>query len=234
MAGLKTKWDTCTWCHLGGHDASQCTRLTDSVKKGQIRAIKFHKKITTGGRVCGYCAEDNHSSPKCPKRFDDAKLMYASQKQVADAAFAWLHEIGFGPGAMLSAMATESSWRARGKDQKMVIIEDFTNRTVTSFLNELMYGTTRNWYQVTAVDTACEKIRRIYLPFHPVYSPRPTSMKVEIVHKATPEEIDKLKQHVECYASPLLEYSSAEEFFDAGFRFEAGQSKMVKVKRIHN
>jgi hypothetical protein len=160
--------------------------------------------------------------------------MYAKQVQVADAAFAWLHEIGFGPGAMLSAMASESRWRAKNKDQKMVIIEDFNDRTASSFLQELLYGTARNWYQVMAVDTACDKVSRIYLPFHPVFSPRPTSMKVEIVHRANPEDIDKLKQHVECYASPILEYSSAEEFFDDGFRFEAGQSKMVKVKRIHS
>jgi hypothetical protein len=234
MGRLKSKYGGCGWCYMQGHDASSCPRLEQSVQNGNMKAIKFHKSVTTGGRVCGYCAEEKHSSTNCPKRFSDAKYEVAKEQQVASNAFAWLHEIGFGPGAMLSAMAAECGWSAEGKDQKMVVIEEFNSRVATTFFQELFYGQQRNWYHVKAVDTANENVRRIYLPFHPVYAPRPTSLKVEVLHKANPEDIDSMKKFIRALSSPLFDYDTAEEFFDSGLRFSAGETKTPKIKRIHS
>lgn len=234
MARLKTKYGSCSWCYTNGHDASGCSMLQSSVKAGSLKAIKFHKAITTGGRVCGYCAGDKHSSTNCPKRFNEVKHEAQKTNAIASQAFQWLHEIGFGPGTMLSAMAAEYRWNGKDKDQKMVIIEEFTPTVATQFFQELLFGHERNWYNVKAVDTANDNVRRIYLPFHPVYAPRPTSMKVEILHRANPEDIDSMKWFVPSLSSPVLDYEDAQAFFDSGYRFAAGSSRTPEIKRIHN
>ena len=234
MARLKSRYGGCGWCHMGGHDASGCQHLVQGVKNGNMKALKFQKSLTTGGRVCGYCADEKHSSTNCPKRFDDFKRNVRAANQVASKAFEWLHEIGFGPGAMLSAMAAEYGWRADGKDQKMVIIEEFNQRVANNFFQELFYGQHRNWYHVKAVDTANDDVRRIYLPFHPVYAPRPTSMKVEVLHRANPEDIDSMKKFVPSLTSPVLDYQTAEQFFDSGYRFAAGSTSSPEIKKIHS
>lgn len=225
---------SCGYCWQHGHDAKSCPRLKTQLESGSVRAKKFSNNLNGGGRVCGYCADKGHSSTNCSKRFDDYVPTLAKQKAIANQAFSWLHEIGFGPGAMLSAMATESGWRAANKDQRMVIIEEFNERVANNFFQELLYGQQRNWYHVKAVDTANEDVRRIYLPFHPHFAPRPTSMKVEVLHKANPEDIDSMKKFIPALTSPALDYNTAEEFFAAGYRFNAGNSQSVSIKRIHN
>ena len=229
---LQARNGSCGYCYQQGHDASACNLLKLRVEAGNVHAKKFHNSISGGGRVCGFCAEGNHSSTNCPSRFYEYKHSLSQMKSVADKAFAWLHEVGFGPGAMLSAMAAEYGWRADGKDQKMVIIEEFNDRVAAQFFQELLWGQQRNWYHVKAVDTANDNVRRIYLPFHPVYAPRPTSMKVQVVHKANEIDIEKMKMHLTCYHSPVMLHETAESFFAEGYKFEAGNNKDPKINYV--
>lgn len=220
----------CKWCgrYQKAHEVQSCPHFQSALARGVIRAVKIQAKIQSGGkRVCGYCANAEHASTKCPKRFNDEKHKLTTIFTKAEEAFKWLHEIGFGPGAMLSGMANERYYNSRNKEEKIVVIEDFTQSVAHRFMQELINGTQRNWYQVNAVDISQERIRKIYLPFHAVYAPKPTSLKVSVIQKASPDEIDKMKLHFDCYLSPIMNFNTAEEFFAAGFKFKAGSSDVV-------
>lgn len=219
----------CGYCYSHGHDAMGCKLLSDRIAAGNVYAKKFYNSINGGGRVCGYCAEKGHSTAICSTRFYDFKSALSNQKVKADPAIAWLREIGFGPGAMLSGMARESSWRSRDKGEKIVIINDFNQHVANDFFNELLNGDQRNWYRVNAVDTTNEDVRNIYLPFHPVYAPRPTSMNVQVVHKSNDEDIEKLKSFLSCYTNPVMRYNTAVDFFSAGYKFKTGNSKTPEI-----
>lgn len=221
----------CTFCKARGHGADKCAILVREVASGRVTAIKFQNKLNGGRRLCGYCAGSGHSSTKCEKRFTDYRQKLDIHHKDCEKAFVWLHEIGFGPGAMLSGMARERRWSSRhgNKGEKAVIIENFSNRTLTEFLQELLYGSARNWYAVDAMDTSMEKVKNIYLPFHPVYSPRPTSMKVEVIHRANPEDIESLKQQISCYSNPVRMFATAKDFFDAGYKFKSGNLKTPEI-----
>lgn len=221
----------CTFCKARGCSANKCLVLKKQVLAGRVTAIKFQNKMNGGGRLCGYCAGGGHSSAKCEKRFEVYKQNLSIHHTDCEKAFAWLHEIGFGPGAMLSGMARERrySYGDKSKGEKAVIIEDFHGKTLTVFLQELLYGSARNWFAVDAVETTLEKVKTIYLPFHPVYSPRPTSMKVEVIHRANPEDIEALKQRINCYVSPIMKFATAKDFFDAGYKFKSGASHVPEI-----
>jgi len=226
----KTRYGACSWCYSRGHDAHGCTSLQSSVETGNAAAISLQKKINgITARLCGYCADEKHSSTVCPKRFADYKNALLNQKSDADKAFDWLKEIGFGPGAMLSGMARESGWNSKNKEDKIVVIEEFRGHTLNRFMNELLHGSNRNWYPVTAVDTTNETVRNIYLPFHFIYAPRPTSKGVQVVHRANDQDIEGMKRVVDCYSSPVLHFSTAEDFFNAGYKFKAGKSKDPQI-----
>lgn len=219
----------CGYCYSHGHGADNCSLLKQRVEAGNIYAKKFLNSINGGGRVCGYCAEKGHSTATCSSRFNDFKTGLLNQKTKADSAFVWLHEIGFGPGAMLSGMSRESSWRSKDKAERIVIINDFKQHIANDFFTELLFGDQRNWYRVNAVDTTNEDVRSIYLPFHPVYAPRPTSVKVQVIHKSNEEDIEKLKSFLQCYTNPVMRYNTAEEFFSAGYKFKTGNTKLPEI-----
>lgn len=226
----KNRYGGCSYCYQQKHDAHTCPRLALHEQQGDTTAIKFRKKLNgTIGRLCSYCGDEAHNSTRCGKRFDDHKTTLLQEKITAEPAFAWLQEIGFGVGCMISGMAKEYSYYSRGKEERVVIIGEFRPYVLKQFVNELLYGSARNWYSVDATDTANETIKRIYLPFHPVYAPRPTSMKVEIIHKANPEDTLALKNSLECYKSPLMNYSTAEDFFNAGYKFKSGMSSRPEI-----
>ena len=221
---------SCKWCgkYRSAHSTETCQYFQAALANGSLSAIKLQAKIQSGGRrVCGYCAHTEHASTKCPKRFNDERAKILRTRGAIEDAFKWLHEIGFGPGAMLSGMAAEYRWNSRGKNEKLVVIEEFKNWTMNQFMNELINGKERNWYQVNAVDTANERVQRIYLPYHITYAPKPTSKNVSIVHKANPEDIEKMKNHFDCYTSPVVLYDTAENFFAAGFKFKAGSGDVI-------
>lgn len=225
-----TKSGQCSWCYQLGHDANNCPGLKRYVSAGDVRALKFQKRLDgTSGRLCGYCGHENHSSVNCTKRFNDFKAGLIKQKDKADNAFSWLKEIGFGPGAMLSGMSRESSYRSRNKDERIVVIEEFSAGVASQFFKELFYGTQRNWYRVSAVDSTNERVRNIYLPFHPIYAPRPTSMKVSVVHRANDEDIESMKKFVPALNNPVMDYDTAEQFFSAGYKFKSGNTKYVEI-----
>lgn len=224
------RYGRCTYCRATGCAADRCTVLAKDVAAGVIGAVKYQNKMMGGGRLCGYCAGSGHSSAKCERRFDTYRKNLDKHHVDCEKAFAWLHEIGFGPGAMLSGMARERRYSYKAsKGEKAVIIEDFGSRTLTEFLNELLYGSAKNWFPVDAVETTMEKVRNVYLPFHPTYSPRPTSMKVEVLHRANPEDIEGLKQKITCYVSPIRKFATAKDFFDAGYKFKTGNSNIPEV-----
>lgn len=217
----------CKWCGKWqkGHLVQSCNYFQSALAKGSLRAVKLKTRMETGsGRVCAACADPNHSSTVCPKKFDTIKANLARQKEDYDKAFEWLHEIGFGPGAMLNGMASEYGWRSKGKSERLVVIEEFGPRAAQWFMSELAYGKQRNWYMVNAVDTENEKVRKIYLPFHSVYAPKPTSKNVSIVHRANPEDIEKMKSHFDCYKNEILNYDSADAYFSTGKKLKAGTS----------
>ena len=220
----------CTWCGRWqtGHTIDSCSYFKAALTAGRMRAVKMKAKMDSGGkRVCGYCAGTEHASTKCSKKFNDHRAKLSSEISDLDKAFEWLHEIGFGPGAMLNGMANEYRWNSRGKEEKMVVIGDFKPYTFTRFINELVNGSQRNWYAVDAVDTANERVQKIYLPHHSFYAPKPISKNVSVISKADPAEIDKMKNRMACYSSPIMKFSSAEEFFKAGYKFKAGSSEVV-------
>ena len=229
-------YKVCSWCYQSDHTAIDCQRLDTAVGNGLMRAIKYKKKLNgSTGRLCGYCADEGHVSNNCPKRYNDAKALVLSEKEISDKAFAWLKEIGFGPGAMLSGMAREKGWNSRGKSERIVIIEEFKNDAVAShFFANLLRGSDRNWYNVTAVDSTNETVRNIYLPFHPTFAPKPTSVNVQVIHKANEEDIEKYKKYLPALSSPLLDYNNAEEFFQDGYRFKNGTTKNPEIIKIHN
>lgn len=216
----------CGYCYQQGHNARDCDLLKTRVVAGNVNAKKFQNSINGGGRVCGFCADKEHSSTNCPSRFYQFKHSVMVQKNLADPAFAWLHEIGFGPGAMLNGMSRESRYYSRSKDERIVVIKDVVG---TNFFHELLYGNQRNWYQVYAIDTANEDVRSIYLPFHPVYAPRPTSMKVQVIQKASEIDIEKMKRHLTCYNNPVMLHETAEDFFAQGYRFKSGNTKLPDI-----
>lgn len=213
----------CPYCK-NFHELAVCTSYQYGLKNKSLSAIKLKNKIESGGgRVCATCASVEHTSNKCPKKFDDKKKALTNQKAKADNAFAWLHEIGFGPGCMLSGMSNERSYGTRGKEERIVVVEEFGGYSAKNFFEELLYGDQRNWFPVNAIDTSAEKIRKIYLPYHPFYSPKPTSKKVQVVHKANKEDIENLKKFISAYSNPIMNYDSAEKFFAAGFKFKSGK-----------
>jgi hypothetical protein len=228
-----TSWGTCSYCHQFKHGADTCDSLKRAIARGDLRAVKFQNKLVGGGRLCGYCAGRGHSSSKCDKRFDTYRQALLKMQEDCDKAFTWLHEIGFGPGAMLSGMSKEHKWsyinKKDNKADRTVIIGDFTSNSLQIFLKELLYGAQRNWFEVDGVDTSMEKVRQIYLPFHPLYSPRPTSVKVEVVHRSNPEDIDSLKLKLECYVSPVIRFATAKDFFDAGYKFKSGTNVIPDI-----
>ena len=143
-------------------------------------------------------------------RDDVAKFMYACDQNGSD----------FGPQAELYVD---------------LIIEEFKGKyTANHFFAKLLRGTDRNWYPVTAIDSTNENVRNIYLPFHPVFAPRPTSMNVQVIHKANEEDIEKFREHLPALSSPLLDYNSAEEFFEAGYRFKTGTTSNPDIIKLHN
>ena len=218
---------SCKWCGnwQRGHTVDSCTYFESALKRNVLRAVKLKAKMESGGkRVCAYCASVDHASTKCPNKFYDTKAHLLKVKNQADAAFVWLHEIGFGPGAMLSGMATERGWSSGGKGEKIVVIENFTQRTFSNFMQELLNGDVRNWYFVDAVDTTNEKVKRIYLPYHEFYSPKPTSKKVSVIHRANEEDIESMKNMMDCYTNPIILYATAEEYFARGYKFKAGRN----------
>ena len=220
----------CLWCgrYQKAHTVDNCTYFKAALVNGRMRAIKLQAKIQSGGRrVCGYCASLEHASTRCSKRFEDKRANLMATRQAVDEAFVWLYEIGFGPGAMISGMANERMWSGRGKGEKVVVIEDFTPYVLSHFVDELINGNQRNWYKVNAVDTSNERVQRIYLPYHITYAPKPTSKNVSIVHKADPAEIDKMKNSLSCYKNPIVNFNTAEEFFNAGYKFKAGSDEVV-------
>jgi hypothetical protein len=220
----------CKWCgrYQTAHTIDACSYYKAALAAGRIRALKVKAKMDSGGkRVCGYCADINHASTKCPTKFNKRKAKLSAEIEAFDKAFEWLHEIGFGPGAMLNGMANEYRWNARTKEEKMVVIEDFRAYTFQRFINELVAGKQRNWYFVDAVDTSNEKVKRIYLPYHSFYAPKPTSKNVSVISKADPAEIDKMKNKMACYSSPVMKFNSAEEFFKAGYKFKAGSDEVI-------
>lgn len=222
---------SCSYCFKSdnGHNASNCPLLSLRASGGNVYAKKLQNRYSGGGRVCSFCAEKDHNSTNCPSRFYQFKASLVNQKQVADPAFQWLHEIGFGPGAMLNGMSRESAYWSKNKEERIVVINDFNSRVATMFFNELLWGDKRNWYTVCAVDTSNEDVRSVYLPFHPTYAPRPTSMKVQIVHKANPDDIEKLKSHLTCYNNPVMLVDTAEQFFAEGFKFVSGNNKNPEI-----
>lgn len=220
----------CKWCGRWQtqHSINTCSYFQASLLRGDMRAIKLKAKIDSGGkRVCGYCAGLDHTSITCEKKFNDKKQVIVKSRAVMDPVFAWLHEIGFGTGAMISGMASDRFYRAGDKGEKIVVIEDFRQQTLINFINELAHGKNKNWFMVNAVDTTNEKIRRIYLPYHELYSPKPTSKNVSIVHRANEEDIEKMKMMLETYTSPVIHYNTAKEFFAAGHKFKAGSNEVV-------
>lgn len=219
----------CGWCYDTQHKASDCEKLKQKANEGNVVAIKYVNSLNGGGRLCAYCAGSGHTSTKCSKKFDTLKRLAEKEKIIAEPAFEWLKEIGFGPGAMLTGMSKEGYYSKRGKDERIVIISDFTKNTAIEFFKELLFGVNRNWYRVDGIDTCNEIIRNIYLPFHPLYSPRPTSTKVSILHKAKEEDVDKLKEFLLCYSSPVFNYDNAEDFFAAGYKFTSSNTKVPQV-----
>lgn len=219
---------SCSYCYQNdGHDATNCPLMQTRANQGNVRAKKLMNSFNGGGRLCGFCAEKDHSSTNCPSRFYQFRHSVMIQKNLADSAFAWLHEIGFGPGAMLNGMSRESRYYSNNtKDERIVVINDVVG---TNFFHELLYGKQRNWYQVYAIDTANEDVRSIYLPFHPVYAPRPTSMKVQVIQKASEVEIEKMKRHLTCYTNPVMLHETAEDFFAQGYRFKSGNGKLPDI-----
>lgn len=220
----------CKWCgrYQTAHTIDACSYFQAALNKGSIQALKVKAKMDSGGkRVCGYCADTKHASTKCPVKFNNRKAKLSSEVEAVDKAFEWLHEIGFGPGAMLNGMANEYRWRARTKEEKMVVIGDFRPWTFQRFITELVDGTNRNWYFVDAVDTTNEKVQKIYLPYHSFYAPKPTSKNVSVISRADPAEIDKMKNKMACYSSPVMKFNSAEEFFKAGYKFKAGSDEVI-------
>ena len=123
---------SCSWCYQQGHSAKVCPRLDASAKAGSLNALKYQKKLNGAtGRLCGYCADEGHSSGNCPKRYDTFKKLTLSEKEMSEKALAWLKEIGFGPGAMLSGMARESGWNSKkNKAERIVIIEEFKGKQI--------------------------------------------------------------------------------------------------------
>lgn len=219
---------SCSYCYQNdGHDATNCPLMQTRANQGNVRAKKLMNSFNGGGRLCGFCAEKDHSSTNCPSRFYQFRHSVMIQKNLADSAFAWLHEIGFGPGAMLNGMSRESRYYSNNtKDERIVVINDVVG---TNFFHELLYGKQRNWYQVYAIDTANEDVRSIYLPFHPVYAPRPTSMKVQVIQKASEVEIEKMKRHLTCYTNPVMLHETAKDFFAQGYRFKSGNGKLPDI-----
>lgn len=218
---------SCSYCYQNdGHDATNCPLMQTRANQGNVYAKKLMNSYNGGGRVCGFCADKEHSSTNCPSRFYQFRHSVMVQKNLADSAFAWLHEIGFGPGAMLNGMSRESRYYSSTKDERIVVINDVVG---TNFFHELLYGKQRNWYQVYAIDTANEDVRSIYLPFHPVYAPRPTSMKVQVIQKASEVEIEKMKRHLTCYTNPVMLHETAEDFYAQGYRFKSGNGKLPDI-----
>ena len=231
----QNKYGGCGWCYSRAHKAQDCPNLKHSVGQNSIAAIKYDKRLNgSTGRLCGYCGDENHTSGICPKRFEDSRRTVVSERQIAEKAFEWLKEIGFGPGAMLSGMGRTSSWNSREKGDRIIVIEEFNKITGERFVSELLYGKERNWFPVCAVDTTNETIRNIYLPFHPVFSPKPTSMKVQVIHRSSEEDIEKIKNLLPSLSSPLNDYTDSDDFFSSGYRFENGKSKNPKIIKIHN
>jgi hypothetical protein len=219
----------CSWCYSTSHSAKECDVLKNRAEEGNVRAKKFINDINGGKRVCGYCAGEDHSSSKCKTRFNDFKSSLVKSQSDIEKVFIWLHQIGFGPGAMISGIAKKGWYSKNNKKENIVVIEDFNRRVADLFFRELTTGIKKNWFPVKAIDTSNEDVRNIYLPFHPVYSPRPTSLKVEIIHKANPDDIENIKSFLECYTNPVMNFDSAEEFFDTGYKFKTGNTLAVEV-----
>lgn len=219
----------CSWCYSHLHTAKECTMLKAKAEEGNVRAIKFLNDINGGNRLCGYCAGENHTSTKCEKRFNDFKRRLTKSRDITDEAFKWLHQIGFGPGAMISGLAKKGWYSKNNKKENIVVIEEFNEYVASSFFKELTTGSKKNWFPVKAVDTSNEVVRNVYLPFHPEYSPRPSSLNVEILHRASPNDIENIKTFLECYQNPIMNFDSAEEFFEAGYKFKSGTSAAPEI-----
>jgi len=209
----------CAYCGTTPpHTPLECKRLLECASAGDIYAKKVLNKAKGLKKICGGCGDAGHFSTQCPVKFA-AKRKYILEKRAnLDAAFIWLHEIGFGPGCMLNGMAKDWRWASTPKGEKMVVIEDFSSGVFNKFLDEMIGTGPKNWYMVKAVDTTNETVSRIYLPYHKYYAPTPTSKKVEVVHKAKPEELEKLKGFVDAYTDPILSHGTLESYLKAGHR----------------
>lgn len=222
------KYGYCNYCYKK-HSEEFCNTLELDVSNKKIKAVLFKNKIIGGPRLCTYCATPGHTVSRCEQRFIKYRALLERVKSDADAAFAWLHQIGFGPGAMLSGMASGGGYTTRDKGNRLVCIEPFNSYTFNKFMNELLYGKNKNWFYVNAVEVGFDKIRKIYLPFNPMYSPKPTSVKVEVIHKANESDIEDLKAHLLCYTSPVIFYEKASDFFNYGYKFNSAPTKYPKI-----
>ena len=215
----------CKWCSEN-HETNTCEKFKRALESpGNLYALKFKAKMENGGhRICRHCASNKHWGPSCPVKFNTLKSQLVQQKVIADKAFEWLHEIGFGPGCMITGMARERTYRAKEKGDKAILIEEFTGySTQNVFFQKLLYGKVRNWYNVTASDTAMEKVKQVYLPYHPVYAPTPTSKRVEVIVRASFDDIENLKRYIPCYTDNMMKFDTAEEFFKAGLKLSRKQ-----------
>jgi hypothetical protein len=237
----------CKWCFPGGmsgyrsyyykqryensdkHETKDCPLFKSALARNEISAIKLNNKMATGGRVCGYCGGVDHTSTKCPKKFTELKAHIIKQKQKAEEISAWLHEIGFGPGCAINTLSREKSWGVKNREYKVVAIEDFTGYTAVNFFKELLHGKLRRWFYVQAIGTDGEIVRQIYLPYNAKFSPCAGSKKTEVINRASKEEIDKLCKHLPYYANEAVTlYNTAEDFFNAGYKFVAGSKHVYK------
>ena len=180
---------------------------------------------------CKNCFMQGHKRKECPKSFHDFKSALENERYKVDKAFEWLHEIGFGPGCMITGMAREKKlcelqWsfkrlKTGHKYCTTTFIRNFEEvpfgerSVLTEFFEKLVYDTTKNWYEIEGVSSELIDIGSIYLPYHPVYAPTPTSKRVEILVKAAPEDIDKLKHFIMVYNHPVMKYNDAESYYAA-------------------
>lgn len=223
--------DRCGYCFSNTHLTATCSTMARHAEEGRKTAVAYKKRlegITT--RLCGYCSSEEHSSTKCSKRFHDSRDRTLALTSQVNDLFSWLFEIGFGPGAALTTKKNSK------KKEMVIVISDFRDNALHYFISAAFAKKEKtnksSYLPISAVSLENERVRDAILPFNADYSFSKYATNVEVLQRASEEEIANLKSQalkvLNCHEA-LLNYNDAESFFNAGYRFAAGTSNHARI-----